>query len=97
MTGYIVAAIVAVVLGVALVAYAVAKAQKGKVTTGSESMIGSTAIAQSALNPSGSVRTQGEIWAAVAEGTRIKAGEEVIIVGVDGLKLRVRKKAKEER
>lgn len=97
MSGYIIAAIVAGVLVLALVAYAVAKAQKGKVTTGSESMVGSTAIAQSTLNPTGSVRTQGEIWAAVAEGARIKAGEEVIIVGVDGLKLRVRKKQKEER
>ncbi|MFW6150012.1 MAG: NfeD family protein [Chloroflexota bacterium] len=97
MSAYIIAAIVSGVLVLALVAYAVVKTQKQKVTTGAESMVGRTAIAQTALNPTGSVRAEGEIWRATAEGARIKAGEEVIIAGVDGLKLRVRKKQKEER
>lgn len=96
MNELVIVGIAVAVVALALVVYAIVKGQAQKVTAGAESMIGRTAVAQTALNPTGAVRAEGEIWTAIAEGGRIKAGEEVIIVKVDELKLRVRKKPKEE-
>jgi len=46
-------------------------------------------ISQLALD--GQVRIKGELWQATSAGERIDAGEEVIVVDQDGLKLIVRK------
>jgi membrane-bound ClpP family serine protease len=37
------------------------------------------------------VLVEGELWRATSEGGPLSEGEEVVIVAVDGLKLRVRK------
>ena len=51
-----------------------------------------TARAKTALNPNGIVQIDGELWSATLEEGEVKAGEEVVIIKVNNLKLRVIKK-----
>ncbi len=91
--------IVAIVCGVAFIGfviYAVVKNQRRKLATGTEEMIGKEAVAQTALNPKGTVLAEGELWTAIAKGNKIEPGEEVIITRVEGLKLWVTKKSEEK-
>jgi membrane-bound ClpP family serine protease len=91
--------IIGIVAGVAFiiyVIYAIVKAQRQKLATGTEEMIGKEAVAQTALNPKGTVLAEGELWTAIAKGNRIESGEEVIITKVEGLKLWVTKKSQEK-
>ncbi|MFQ5520725.1 MAG: nodulation protein NfeD [Candidatus Methylomirabilia bacterium] len=60
-------------------------------TTGGLGMIGQVGVARSALTPRGDVLVQGELWRAVAEGEPVAEGDEIAVVGVDGLTLRVKK------
>jgi len=62
--------------------------------TGSEGMIGLEGTVIEPLTPVGAVRVEGENWKARAVGENIAAGEEVEILGVDGLTLRVSRKSK---
>ena len=62
-----------------------------KPTTGGVGMLGQTGVARSALAPGGDVFIQGELWRAVADGEPVAEGERVIITGVEGLTLTVRK------
>jgi membrane-bound ClpP family serine protease len=89
-------AIVGIVFGVAAiiaVTYAIIQGQRRKLTAGIEDMVGKVAVAETSLNPKGTVRAEGEIWAAVSEGGKIEPNEEVIITKVKGLKLWVAKKS----
>ncbi len=76
----------------ALLVTAVVRGQQRVVTTGSEGLLGLTAVARTDLNPTGTVFVAGEIWNASAEHNYVKAGEEVVITGVEGLRLKVQKK-----
>jgi len=75
------------------IAYLGLKAQRRKAQTGIEGMIGKIGIAQTDINPKGKVFIEGEIWDAYAEEP-IKKGEEVEIVAVEGLKLKVKRAEK---
>ena len=88
----IVVIIVCVILVAALVIYAIIKGQRRKLTAGVEDMIGKIAVAQTNINPKGTVLAEGELWTAVATGDKIEPGEEVVITKVQGLKLWVTKK-----
>lgn len=81
-------AVVAALL-VAGAVFLVAKTYRNKVTTGAEGLVGSRAVARSALAPTGKVFLEGEWWNAVAD-TEIAAGSPVEVVAVDGMTLRVR-------
>ena len=96
MTGPIITAIVLAVAFVAFVIYAIVKGQKRRLSAGIEQMIGKEAVVRTDLDPKGTVLAEGEIWTAVAEGSTIESGEEVIITRVEGLKLRVTRKPKEQ-
>ncbi len=96
MTPPIVISIVLAVAFIIFVIYAIVKGQKRKLSTGVEEMIGKEAEVRTALNPKGTVLAEGELWTAIAEGSTIEAGEEVIITKTEGLKLRVTKKSKEK-
>ncbi len=76
-----------------LVALAV-RAQRQPVVMGPPVMIGREGVVRSDLNPQGEVRVSGESWTArPAEGEGpLLSGTRVEVVGMDGLKLRVRKK-----
>ena len=74
---------------------AIIRGQRRRKATGAEGMIGTTAIAKTPLDPTGTVLAQGERWTAASEGGRVAPGEEVIITKVEALKLWVTKKSKE--
>ena len=77
----------AIIVGFAL------RAQKRPVITGQEGMRGQTGIARTDINPTGQVQAGAELWTAeLAEGqSKIRAGEKVEVVKVEGLKLKVKK------
>ena len=63
-----------------------------KVKAGPEQLVGKTGTTVSELSPRGEVKVEGQFWKAEAiEGT-VKAGEAVVIVGREGLILRVKPK-----
>ncbi len=67
------------------------RAQRTKVRTGQEKLVGAVGVARTALTPGGMVYVQGEMWSAEAEGgAGIREGDRVTVVGVEGLRLRVR-------
>jgi membrane-bound serine protease (ClpP class) len=91
--------IIGIIFGIAViiaVIYAIIQGQRRKLTAGVEDMLGKIAVAQTSLNPKGTVRAEGEIWVAVSEGGKIEPGEEVIITKVEGLRLLVAKKSKQK-
>jgi membrane-bound serine protease (ClpP class) len=96
MTGPIIVAIVFAVAFIIFVIYAIVKGQRRKLSAGVEDMIGKEAVAQTTLDPKGTVLTEGELWTAIAKDSKIEAGEEVTITKVEGLKLWVTKKSKEK-
>ena len=69
------------------------RAMMRKPVTGSSGMIGRLAVARSALGPEGQVQLDGEIWRAVSDGGAIAAGEQVRVMAVDGLTLKVSRAA----
>jgi membrane-bound serine protease (ClpP class) len=77
----------AIIVGFAL------RAQKKPVITGQEGMRGHTGIARTDIDPTGQVQSGAELWTAeLAEGQgRIRKGQKVEVVKVEGLKLRVKK------
>jgi membrane-bound serine protease (ClpP class) len=72
------------------VGYLVFRTQKSKKTLGVEGMIGEIGEARTALSPTGTVFVHGEHWSAESEA-EIGAGERVEVVGVDGMRLKVRR------
>ncbi len=66
------------------------KAQRQKTSTGQKGMIGETGEAISTLNPNGQVGVHGEIWKATS-AKKIKKGEKIKVLDVEGLKLIVEK------
>jgi len=72
------------------VGYLVLKTQKSKKSLGTEGMVGEIGEARTALNPTGRVFVHGEQWSAEGEG-EIGVGEKVEVVGVDGMRLKVRR------
>ncbi len=64
-------------------------AQRRKVTTGQQGLVGTRAVVVERIAPAGRVRVGGEMWNAVSDAA-VDAGREVVITGVDGLTLRVR-------
>jgi len=73
---------------------AIVRGQRRRVVTGSEALIGKTALVKTRLDPRGTVLVDGELWTATIEEDKAEPGEEVIITGVEGLKLRVTKKTR---
>lgn len=87
-----VAAVVAIATG-AFFAFALGMALKARLTkptTGKEGMVGERGVALTTLNPTGEIKIHGEIWHAYSD-EKIKKGERVRVVGVDGLELKVEK------
>jgi membrane-bound serine protease (ClpP class) len=91
--------IIGVAVGFAAFAFfvlgAIIRGQRRRKATGAEGMIGTTAIAKTPLDPTGTVLSQGELWTATSEGGKVTPGEEVVITKVEALKLWVTKKSNE--
>ncbi len=61
-----------------------------KVTTGTAGIIGEKGATQTKINPEGNVLIHGEIWKAISD-QKIKKGEKIHVVSVEGLMLKVEK------
>lgn len=88
--------LVALVIGLIfafIVGYAL-RAQRRPVSSGAEGLAGATGIARTNIDPTGQVQAAGELWSAAVENGegRIKKGEAIKVVKVEGLKVIVRKK-----
>ena len=66
---------------------------KRQALVGLPTMIGSRGKVASSLVPEGMVRIRGELWGATSAEDSVDKGEEIEVVGEDGLKLVVRKVA----
>ena len=69
----------------------VIKAQRRRPITGKEGLIGQRGKALTDLVPKGKVEVLGEIWEAYSDEA-IRAGEVVEVIGVEGLKVKVKRK-----
>ena len=69
--------------------YKVLELRRRKPVTGRDSLIGSQAQTRSALEPTGMVYLNGELWRATSVDGPVPPGRIVRVVGVDGLLLRV--------
>ena len=76
---------------------AIIRGQKRRKATGAEGMVGEVAITRTPLDPEGKVLAEGELWSAITDGERIEPREEVIITRIEELRLRVKRKPKEEK
>lgn len=64
--------------------------RRRRAKVGAETMIGRTAVVTAACLPEGQVKIDGEIWKARCE-EEARSGEEVTIVGLEGLTLLVQR------
>jgi membrane-bound serine protease (ClpP class) len=93
---WLIALVIIIVAGfVAFAVFKIVNTYHRQAATGKEELKGKTAIVREALDPSGRVFYQGELWTAVSDSGKILPGEEVVITRVDGLRLSVTKKVKE--
>ncbi len=69
------------------------RAQRKKVITGKEGMIGEMAEARTDIDPRGKIFAEGTLWNAVTDGEPIKKGETVRIVSMNKLLVKVKKEA----
>lgn len=81
--------VLATALFFTLVVGAAIRALRTKPASGQEGLIGQVGVARSLLNPEGYVFIQGARWDAVALEDEIQSGEEVLVTGVEGLRLYV--------
>jgi membrane-bound serine protease (ClpP class) len=86
-------ALVAVVagVGVVLILVAVIRGQHRPVVSGSEAIVGLAGVVRRKLDPEGLVFADGALWRARAENGPVAEGEQVQVVAVEGLVLRVRR------
>jgi membrane-bound serine protease (ClpP class) len=83
-TLFIVAAIIILIFAAGF------KAQFRRVKTGKEALIGARGIVTTDLKPKGVVRVMSEFWEATAEDTTVVAGQEVEVIGMEGMTLVVK-------
>ena len=71
------------------------QARKSSYKAGGQSLVGQTGTTTSSLDPRGTVQVAGERWSGVSDsGEPIPEGEEVIVLDVEGLTLKVFKASK---
>lgn len=87
------AVIIPVIGLVALLSFAMVgmgvRAMRRRPVTGREGMVGLVGVTRTALTPRGHVAVRGELWEAMSEEP-IEAGVTVEVIGIEGLKLRVK-------
>jgi membrane-bound serine protease (ClpP class) len=64
--------------------------QRRHASVGVEALVGRRAVAVTRLDPSGQVRLDGELWSAVSDEP-VDPGAEIVVSGVEGIRLRVRR------
>lgn len=78
-------ALIAIAAVTSWMLYYAFKARKLKIQTGKEALIGSKGKATTDMNPNGTVRVKGEFWEATSKNGWIKMGENVKVVGMEGM------------
>ncbi len=68
------------------------KAQRSRQASGAESLIGKEAAVKATLAPKGQVFVDGCYWNAITEGDSVPVGETVLVTGIQGLTLVVKRK-----
>lgn len=91
--------IVAVAVGAAafsiFIVGAVVRGQRRRKATGTEGMVGQTAVARTPLTPRGTVLAEGELWSAEVDSGEVAPGEEVTVTSVDRMLLHVRRRSRD--
>jgi membrane-bound serine protease (ClpP class) len=82
--------LIVVALIIAFIFYLGVKAQFRRIKTGREALIGSKGVATTNLDPKGEVRAMGEFWEAIAKDGKIVTGQEVEVIGMEGMFLLVK-------
>jgi len=72
------------------------KAQRRRITTGMRGLIGEIGSTTTDLSPKGRVFVRGEHWNALSCEGMIKKGEEIEVIDAERLRLKVKRKSKEE-
>jgi membrane-bound serine protease (ClpP class) len=67
------------------------QAQRFPLASGTGTLVGKTGEARTDLNPAGTVYVASELWTAEAQDGNISSGSSVQVVGVDGVKLMVKR------
>lgn len=80
------------VVSLVLYAYTV-KAMKQRRLNGAEGMLGEAGQVVETGEQGATLFFHGELWRADVEGEPLVPGDEALIVGIDGLRLRIRRKA----
>ncbi|MFQ5574088.1 MAG: nodulation protein NfeD, partial [Terriglobia bacterium] len=83
--------VIASVLFSLLIVGAGIRAQRRRVTTGAEGMVGKSGEARTKISRKGQVFVDGELWNASSQQGAIQKGTPVRVVKIDGLKLIVEK------
>ena len=76
---------------------AVVVAQRMAPSPVESSLVGAEGIAMSKIGLTGTAQVQGELWTAQTDQGEIEEGKKVVVVSVEGLKLRVREVIENER
>jgi len=71
------------------------RAQRRKVSTGTAGLTGEIGVARTAIHDEGSVFVHGEYWNAYS-AEEIPSGSSVVVVAVEGMRLKVRKADRKE-
>lgn len=79
---------VAMAVFAAVVARVAVRSHRARVTMGPEGLVGEEGQARTDIDPEGEVYIQGAYWGAYSD-TPVKKGERVVVVSVEGLRLKV--------
>ena len=84
---------VACILGafILFILFFAVKSQMTKAQTGAEGLLGETGVAKSDITNKGKIYVHGELWNAKSTEP-VREGEEVVVVGVEGLLLKIKRK-----
>lgn len=76
------------ILGISFFLYfKIFQAMRRKIQTGQEVMIGEKVTVAEDIDPEGKIHYYSEIWDATAKGKRFPQGEQVKVIGMNGLML----------
>ena len=70
--------------------YVGVKAQRRKIKTGKEALIGAKGVTTTELAPKGEIRISGEFWQAITKDGIIPVGQDVEVVDMEGMFLVVK-------
>ena len=96
-SGWVIAPIALMTLAfIVLVVRAAISAHRSRPVSGTSGMIGLTGKAATDIDPKGQVLVHGEVWSASSLGGKVSKGEAIIVLDIDGLRLKIEPADKRE-